>query len=107
MKSVGEQLTSLTKRTGVRQPQTSVQIGQGDDSDIEKLSDSAYDKNGTIARLIGATSSIASDVATAVSTLAKAASGILQTVKNFTQSKELDRKTAYDKIADGGDTVVL
>lgn len=106
-KSVGENVTSLiSSMQARRQPQTALQIGQGDDSDLEKLVNSAYDKNGTIAKLISSTSLVASDVANAVSKLARSASGILQTVRNYTNSKDFMRSAVYDRLSEG-DTVVL
>lgn len=107
MKNIGEQLISLTSsmQSPRRRPQMSLEIGQGDDSDLQKLINSAYDQNGTIAKLVSKTSDIASDVANSVSSLAKSASGILQTVKNYT-GKDFTRSSVYGKIADG-ETVIL
>lgn len=88
-----------------RQPQLTMEIGQGDDSDLQKLINSAYDQNGTIARLVSKMSDVASQVANSVSSLAKSATGILQTVKNYT-SKDFMKSSIYDKVTEG-ETVVL
>lgn len=89
-----------------RQPQTTLEIGQGDDSDLQKLINSAYEKNGTIALLVSKMSDVASEIANSVSSLAKSATGILQTVKNYTSSKDFTRSSIYDKVTEG-ETVVL
>lgn len=107
MKNLGEELTSMTEsmHSRRRQPQMTMEIGQGDDSDLQKLINSAYDQNGTIARLVSKMSDVASQVADSVSSLAKSATGVLQTVKNYT-SKDFTKSSIYDKVTEG-ETVVL